>query len=51
MAQVSGWVRRSVRAAAVDDDGRGGWSLWPASEGGGGGESVVQFRNLDLMYS
>ena len=24
MAQVSGWVRRPVRVATVDDDGRGG---------------------------
>ena len=41
MAQVSGWVWRSVRAAAADDDGRGGSEAmlgWAEVGGGGGGE-------------
>ena len=39
-AQVSGWVRRSVRAAAADDNGRAGggpWSSGPRSEEEAGG--------------
>ena len=50
MAQVSGWVRRSVRAAAADDDGRGGGGAMMAGVGGGGEGSVVQVRNLDLIF-
>ena len=51
MAQVPGWVRRPVRMAAVDDDGRGdgGGMFGGADVGGEGGESVVQVRDLYLI--
>ena len=53
MAQVSGWLRRSVRAAAADDDGRGaggGMVGWAEVGGGGWRERLLRLASWDSWF-